>query len=322
MSKAFLPVQGLRDHIISYVLDVKEIAEALENECDTNDLSRSFMFWEERDRIKVAAAIIPVDKEYQICLSLTFAQYLWSVGLYLINYFDNCVQIPMMNAVGLNIHNYQPDLDAVSYAEEQFFLARQLTRTVCRESFFYTYNILNPGPYKDIIEHANGAMLGATLFLFTHELAHNYLGHTHILNTYARSVADEKAADHVAMDFIESTFDGPNGTTNKIGIALLFSSLLLMGEDSISGSGTHPHIDVRIAYIVDRLQLDPMDNIYGLIGSAIRLWLLVYGGLTLQEDMASGPFTYYKDFYDHYLSLLTSTRQRRYPDLVPPAWEV
>jgi len=74
--------------------------------------------------------------------------------------------------------------------------------------------------------------------------------------------------------------------------------------------------------MMQRLDLHEMDGLWGYVGSSIRLWLLVYGGLTIQEDMKIGGFDYYKDFYEHYLGLLTRVRKERYPKLVKPDWYV
>ena len=71
-----------------------------------------------------------------------------------------------------------------------------------------------------------------------------------------------------------------------------------------------------------KLDLPESDIIWGLAGSAIRLWLLVYGDLEISEDMSMEPVPYYKDFYNRYIKLLTVFRQRKYPDLVKPAWDI
>ena len=63
-----------------------------------------------------------------------------------------------------------------------------------------------------------------------------------------------------------------------------------------------------------------MDVLWGLVGNAIRLWLLVYGGYSIAEDMQVRPFCYYKEFYDYYLGKLRETRQRLYPEYVKPVW--
>lgn len=59
-------------------------------------------------------------------------------------------------------------------------------------------------------------------------------------------VKDEIAADGLAFDWLSETFDDEDGYTNKVGIANLLCSLLFMGADSVSGGGSHPHMDIRI----------------------------------------------------------------------------
>ena len=68
-----------------------------------------------------------------------------------------------------------------------------------------------------------------------------------------------------------------------------------MSEDSISGDGTHPDMDVRIENLVTKLELHEMDPLWGYLGVALRLWLLVFGGLSIEEDMQQPGFGSYKD---------------------------
>lgn len=91
-SKVFLPVQALRDIGIENVLNVESIFESANIEVDTNDLSKEINFVEETEGIKTPAEIKKVGVKYQICISLTFCQYMWAVGLYMSAYFDGSSQ--------------------------------------------------------------------------------------------------------------------------------------------------------------------------------------------------------------------------------------
>lgn len=112
-SKIFLPVQALNQQVIESVLSIEKLYKSMYIDVNTNDLSNEILFEEERDRIRNVAEIREVDGKYQITFSLTFGQFMWSVRLYLSTYFDNIVQIPMMNAVGTNINGFKSNMEAV-----------------------------------------------------------------------------------------------------------------------------------------------------------------------------------------------------------------
>lgn len=318
----FLPVQALRDVCMEHVLGIDSIFEAANIECDTNGLSKTILFFEERDGIKTPAEIVPINGENQIAISLTFCQFVWAVGLYMSAYFDNIVQIPNMDKAGTNIHGYRANKSHVEFADKQFRLARYLLLGYNHNAFFELPNICEPLEFKEPIEKANGILVGGVAFMFCHELSHSILGHTHKDSTDEESVVEEATADKYALDLLVDTFDGDFGFTHKVGAATVLCSILMMGEDSISGGSRHPHTDYRIRMMMQRFKLHEMDCLWGYVGSAIRLWLLVYGGLSIEEDMRTEGFDYYKNFYEHYLDLLTRVREQRYPKLVKPAWYV
>lgn len=319
-SKIFLPVQALNQQVIESVLSIGNLYKSMYIDVNTNDLSNEILFEEERDRIRNVAEIREVDGKYQITFSLTFGQFMWSVGLYLSTYFDNIVQIPMMNAVGTNINGFKSNMEAVSFAKDTFFRARQLMFRVERESFTQIPNICDPQAFKKEIGNANGIYVGGMCFIMAHEFAHNFLGHTHYAANQEVTLEDEMSADETALSFISSEFDTGNGFTYKVGIANVLCSLLLMGQDTICSDGAHPHMDVRIDNIMNKLELPYEDILWGYVGCAIRMWLLVYGGYTIEEDMKVGPFDTYGDFYDYYLKLLKEYRERNFPEVLKPDW--
>lgn len=106
-SKIFLPAQALNQQVVETALSIDELRNSMYIDVETNDLSSGILFEEERVRIRNVAEIREVDGKYQITFSLTFGQFMWSVGLYLSTYFDNIVQIPMMNLTGTNVNGYK-----------------------------------------------------------------------------------------------------------------------------------------------------------------------------------------------------------------------
>ena len=151
-----------------------------------------------------------------------------------------------------------------------------------RESFKQIPNICDPQAFKKEIGNANGIYVGGMCFIMAHEFAHNFLGHTHYPDNKELCVDDEMAADDMAIGYLSEEFDGEWGWTYKIGIADVLCALLLMGQDTISSDGAHPHMDVRIANIMGKLNLPHEDILWGYVGCAIRLWLLVYGEYTIE----------------------------------------
>jgi len=175
---------------------------------------------------------------------------------------------------------------------------------------------------KNIISHTNGVYCAAIAFIYAHEFSHNYLGHTQIQQTFPHTIDDEIAADDTAISFIQTEYDSAWGNTYKAGVATVLAAILLMSEDSISGDGTHPDMDVRIENLVTKLELHEMDPLWGYLGVALRLWLLVFGGLSIEEDMQQPGFGSYKEIYLFYMEKLKTVRQQRYPKIVKPDWDI
>lgn len=319
-SKIFLPVQALNQQVIETALSIDNLYKSMYIDVETNDLSSGILFEEERDRIRNVAEIREVNGKHQITFSLTFGQFMWSVGLYLSTYFDNIVQIPMMNLTGTNVNGCKINMESVRFAEDTFFRARQLMFRVIPNAYTQIPNICDPQAFEKEIGYANGIYIGGMCFIMAHEFSHNFLGHTHYPVNQDLTVEDEMNADEAALSFISAEFSSKNGGTYKLGIANVLCAILLMGQDTISSDGAHPHMDVRIANIMNKLELSHEDMLWGYVGCAIRMWLMVYGGYTIEEDMKVGPFDTYGDSYDYYLKLLKEYREKNFPEVVKPDW--
>ena len=303
-SKIFLPVQALNLQVIETALSIDNLHKSMYIDVYTNDLSNGILFEEERDRIRNVAEIKEVNGKHQITFSLTFCQFMWSVGLYLSTYFDNIVQIPKMNLTGTNVNGYKTNMESVRFAEDTFARARQLMFRVVPNAYTQIPNICDPQAFKNEIGKANAIYIGGMCFIMAHEFSHNFLGHTHYPENQEVTIEDEMNADESALSFIATEFSGEFGLTYKVGIANVLCALLLMGQDTISSDGVHPHMDVRIANIMNKLELSHEDMLWGYVGCAIRMWLLVYGDYTIVDDMKAGPFDTYGDFYEFYLKIL------------------
>lgn len=131
----FLPVQALRDPAMEFVLNIESLYELLEVDSETNGLSKTIQFVEDPDRLKNIAEIKEVDGKQQIQISLNFCQFVWAVGLYMITYFDNYVQIPFMDAMGCNTHGRKQNPMEMEFANDSFMRARVMLQKLNRETF-------------------------------------------------------------------------------------------------------------------------------------------------------------------------------------------
>lgn len=319
----YLPVEQLSDDAIQSIEKVLELLDAIKDDCVTNDFSRRFTFIREDNAISNIAEIKKDSNGLNhIYINENFCQYLWSVCIYLTAYFENVIHIPMMNLMRINKNGYKPNISDVEYAHDCFFRGRQLLHGFNRDAYWVTPNICSPQQFTGIINNANSVYCASIAFIYAHEFSHNYLGHTQIQQTYSNTIDDEIAADDTAISFIQTEYNSEWGYTYKAGVATVLAGLLLMGEDSISGGGTHPDMDVRIENLVTKLVLHEMDPLWGYLGVALRLWLLVFGGLSIEEDMQQPGFGSYKEIYLFYMEKLKTVRQQRYPKFVKPDWEI
>ncbi|MCD8290579.1 MAG: hypothetical protein LUC91_03650 [Prevotella sp.] len=311
-SKMYFPVEAINRDVMAYTLTFNELFQDTDNEALTNKLSRTIKFEMENKLVNIAE-IRHAGEEYQIVIYLPFAQFLWSTGLYMNVMFDNKIQIPMMNRAGTNVHSYEPDQAKICFAEDTFEAAMTLKDAYNRELFFMLPNICNPMMFSECIDKANTVYANAIAFVFAHELAHNFLGHTRSDSLGLQSVEEEQKADAVALSYFEKYFNLEGGFNNKIGVAALLCALLLLDKESINGGFCHPHMDDRIESLMNKLQLPEADILWGYVGAAIRLWLLQYGGFTKEEESKDFHLKYYWHFYKYYLDKLREVRQRRYP---------
>ena len=113
-------------------------------------------------------------------------------------------------------------------------------------------------------------------FILLHEFAHQYLGHLEYNPTSSEeSKTDENNADDYAIDKIAQNFSSERGTTYKCGIIAGISSLILL-DKSLSGGDTHPDTDDRLKNAIEKMQLEDLDNLWGIASLTFRLWALKY----------------------------------------------
>ena len=321
------PIININSQVIDWIERIPELKESIGDEIKYNGLNPNIHFVPDWDFLQKNGEIV-LDKEENkshIYFSQPFCQYLWSVALYLPLFFNTYINFPIYHKLGVLTIADMPDMNAMNFAEHIFFIARRLKDTKFNPNVINAFPAVDrPSEFDAEIKCANNIYCGALTFMFSHEFAHQYLGHTRIDNNYSRSIKDEINADNTAIEFLKPEFDDDYGRIYQSGIVILLAALLLSDKDSISGGGTHPDMDIRIKNIITHFDLSELDPLWGYLGVAIKLWLLHHGGLTLEEDQRISQIGIgsYKEFLDLYLSELENTRKRMYPKECPRAWEI
>ncbi|HLO45778.1 MAG TPA: phage exclusion protein Lit family protein [Leadbetterella sp.] len=150
-------------------------------------------------------------------------------------------------------------------------------------------NLPNPELYDrlddDYIEKANGVYINAVNFILLHELAHVVLGHVDtdieneekkIKTTDEEILKGEYKADNFAF---EKILKGANNLTNSrtvaAGIVAGLCSFLFFSNNMKGGD--HPDPDERLKIALDKLNLQPEDNLWGISCLAFKLWTMKTG---------------------------------------------
>ncbi|WP_456075128.1 phage exclusion protein Lit family protein [Hoylesella nanceiensis] len=320
-SEKILPIEALTNNFIELVKNTPKLFETIKDEWLTNEFSNTITFvrtegkdWEVAEIAKGKNGL------YCVSMHINFAQYMWSVGLYLLVYFDNTVQIPMMDKANSNAHGYKCDEALCRMAIENYKRARQFMYDFDINLPRTTPNILDPTPYEDMIGRANSIYLGAMTFIYAHEVFHNYLGHTKTYSNSEQSKKDELAADELAIDALLTGIPEFKNTEYKLGIIVMMFAILFLRKDYLSGGESHPDMDIRIKKAIAQLKIPTEDNLWGFVSFGINVFLQAYK-LISSEEVASSEFETYKDMYDFYIIRLEDARKKMFPKEVKRDWE-
>jgi hypothetical protein len=132
--------------------------------------------------------------------------------------------------------------------------------------------------YAELIPKVNSLFLTALKFVLAHEFAHIELRHSErtaeLENQKELSIKFEKEADGRAIELVLAGNDDINRVTTNIGTliglcSLLFFKSTTMGEE-------HPDTDERIDAIINIINPDMQDAMWGLATLAYRLWANQY----------------------------------------------
>jgi hypothetical protein len=269
-----LPIRVLKGNFEFWLKTVNPIFfEALIVQIRTNGLNPKINYNDQQvpilqNNIVNAAKITYPSRE--IHLYDTFSAYLWCICYSMIVLFDEVIQKPHLrgNYSGeINLENKQ-----IASALGIFEYGMTL-RTRYRD---WDKGIPNPEEYgcehAYYIEKTNGMYLAALYFIFCHEVGHNVFNHvTYSPATAAQSLADELAADNYAIDQILLPENSQYSKTFKYGAVAAMCSLLFLSRNLYRG-GRYPDAHERVNNIIERLDLDNRDNIWGMASLAFRMW--------------------------------------------------
>ncbi len=271
--KGNLPIRVLPFNFLDWFENITpDFKEEVKGEIDFNGLQAGIQYHINRTKITEVACI---NSSKQIELYENFNQYLWCICYSLFVVFDESIQKPILE----NRYTGKFDIENpyVKQAIAVFNNGFDLLHTYKDWQFF---QLPNPEKYNEhekyYVEKTNGIYTAAMTFILLHEFAHQYLGHLEYNPTSSEeSKTDENNADDYAIDKIAQNFSSERGTTYKCGIIAGISSLILL-DKSLSGGDTHPDTDDRLKNAIEKMQLEDLDNLWGIASLTFRLWALKY----------------------------------------------
>jgi hypothetical protein len=227
-----------------------------------------------------------------IHLHEVFLAYLWILCYSFLVIYDEG-----MNKPARNLHHGENLTIDVSKRDEAFVLFNYgLSLINCYTK--WNESLPNPENYDDsnlYIEKANAIFEYAVAFILAHEFAH--LKHGHIgLN---KEKGYENEADLEASELLSNTISNDEEKT-KIGFGLLIATTSTLFIDNTLQSPTHPDKDDRIKNVLEKLDLDEIDNLWGLACLVFTLWKHSHD-YNLKEPY---KISNYKFLFNYYLEQL------------------
>ncbi|GAA4363847.1 hypothetical protein GCM10023185_32880 [Hymenobacter saemangeumensis] len=218
-----------------------------------------------------------------ITIQETFLSYLWCISYSLLFIYDKQIHEPKIN----------PDFELTDDLTEKLSKAHSLFKYGLSLLKSYNYwdieDLPNPEYYDELddeyIEKANGVYVNAVNFILLHELAHVSLGHidndiSHEENgtkAEAQEILDgEYEADAFAFErIVKGASYLTNQSTVAAGVVTGLCSFLFF-TTTLKG-GDHPDPDERLKIALDKLNLQPEDNLWGVSCLAFKLWAMATG---------------------------------------------
>jgi hypothetical protein len=271
--KGFLPIRVLAYNALEWFEKITpEFQKEILEEIQFSELQQGIEYRIETAPIHTSAEITP---EKKIILYENFNQFLWCMCYGLITLFDESIQKPILQ----NKYDGKFDLENpyVRRSIDVFNNGFSLFKTY-RESVFFS--LPNPEKYNEFdkfyIEKANGIYTAAMAFFLLHEFGHQFYKHPEYFPDSAdESKKEELTADEYAFEKMASQFNEEKEFTNKCGIIAGLSSLIFF-DKTLSGGTNHPDPDSRLKILIEQMELDELDNLWGIASLSFRLWAIQY----------------------------------------------
>lgn len=232
----------------------------------------------------------------KICIQETFLSYVWCVSYALTVMYDEALAKMSRNRVA-GEENEQINYELLAKAEALWNYAKSLKKVYTP----WDMELPNPENYYPEdqwwIERINGVYVKALNYVLCHEFAHVEKKHFERYaageNTAAHRKVHEKEADDRAIELVLMGTDDTNSATVRFGILIGLCSLLFF--NSITYSSSYPSADDRIHAILEKINPEPEDGMWGVATLAFKLW---DGQFTKMYDW-SNDLASYKDLYFH-----------------------
>jgi hypothetical protein len=270
------PIRVLNGNILNWFENAeKDFLDTLKDEVNYNSLKNGISYINSETKVKEVAY---VDETKQITIQETYLSYLWTISYGLVVMFDEVIMRPRIENGYIQT---LADVERVKKAQELFDYGLNLLK----EYKVWNKDLLPNPEYYDSSENAyiekiNGVYLAAVNFVLVHEFAHVTLGHIDLDNERAKNgeitpkeeiKEGEYAADNYSFQTLISGADYiANQSTVRMGILAGLCSLLFF-SNSLDGDD-HPDPDERIKTILEKLNLDETDNLWGIASLALKLW--------------------------------------------------
>ena len=244
---------------------------------------------------KLPVKIPSVSPAKKISIQETFLSYVWCVSYALTVLYDEALSKMSRNRVAAEPKE-EINQELLKKAEAIWNYGRSLIAVYSE----WDTELPNPECYAPEdqwwIERINGVYVKAVNFLFCHEFAHVEKQHFEKRaageNTDAHRKAFEKEADERAIELVLMGSTAENATTVRFGILIGLCSLLFF--NSSTSSQRYPSMDDRIHAILEKVNPEPEDGMWGVATLAFKLWDGQFAKMyTWNNDLKSYKELYY-----------------------------
>jgi hypothetical protein len=237
----------------------------------------------------------------KIVLYENFNQYIWCICYSILVLFEEGINKPIIEGRFKN----KMDLANNKIVEAHGVLETGLSlfREYDKHSF---YLLANPETYDPVNQEyvgiSNAIYSAAMVFVLLHEYAHHLHGDQRISSPDIMK-KQEYEADAYAYKKMAESFSTKNGETNKIGIILGMSALILCNE-RLDGGASHPDPEDRVVKALEFMNLDDKAYVWGIAGFALQVWSIEYGAILKLPDQ-------FENYKESFISTFTAIKSNK-----------